>query len=78
MANKEETKQSMRRFIEAARTAGYSDDTILTAGILAGSAEGHERFGDTKTAMDRFCELCLSANNENEFIERVFDMIGIE
>ena len=78
MANREETKQSMRRFIEAARKAGYSDDAILTAGVLAGSAEGHEYFGDTKTAMDRFYELCSSANNENEFIEQIFDMIGIE
>lgn len=78
MANREETKLSMRRFIEAARKAGYSEDIILTAGILAGSAEGHERFGDTKTALDRFYELCLSANNENEFIEQIFDMIEIE
>ena len=77
MTDRDQTKMSMRNFIQIAREKGFSEDAILIAGVLAGSKEGHAVFSDTKSAMEKFSEICKASKDSHSFVKEILRLVKI-
>ena len=71
-------KKKARKFIDLARSKKFNEEAIKVAGMLAISDEMKERYGDSLQSFDKVIELCEQFDDEEEFLQAVLDLAGID
>lgn len=69
----------VREFLGLATDKGFpKDEVIMPACIMAGSKQMHEHYGDSIKAMEKVIELCKQYDDQEEFLEAVLRLTGVE
>lgn len=75
----EEFGKKVRKFGKLAKSKGFDKEEIIKpACIIAGSEQMHQSYGDTLKAMDKVIELCEQIDDEDDFLQAVLSLAGIE